>query len=149
MSNLQAFCVYFQRRLKPRDSKLIILLKIWSLLACAKILGFDFFKMLLSLTSILKKVKIDVFSHFLSCLPTFRCARKLETLNLAFLRIYWSYNLLCKSKTFKKFEPWSYSNWILNTKYWKPKGSHCTLSKRRVFGPNFYELHCHKTFNNC
>ena len=50
LSNLQAFCVYFQRRLKPRDLKFIILLKIWSLLDCAKILGFDFFKMLLSLT---------------------------------------------------------------------------------------------------
>ena len=100
-----------------------------------------------SLTNILKNVKIDVFSHLLSCLPTFRYARKLETLNFAFLRIYWSYNLSRKPKTFKKFE--SYTNWILNTKYWKPKGSDCTLSNGRIFGLNFYELHCHKILNNC
>ena len=33
----------------------------------------------------------NIFMYFLSFLPTFRDARNLETLNLMFLRIYWSY----------------------------------------------------------
>ena len=70
-----------------------------------------FYNDAVSLTNVLKIVKIDVFSHLLLFFPTFRYARNLETLNLVLLRIYWSYNLLC--------EP------IVETI--------CTLSNRRIF----------------
>ena len=85
-------------------------------------------------------MKTDVFSHFyhfnllletLGILSIFENILVLTSVRNCVLN-----NLSCKPKIFKKFEYWSYSNWIPNTKYRKPNWSDCTLNNGRIFRSN-------------